>query len=338
VLIETIKKVLDEIGLNPVQQRIYEHLLVNRRATIDAIKDDTRLSYAQVQYNLRSLENFGLVAAPPGTKPRAFIAVDPKTMLVAILDAKHKDWKESIARLDTELRLRERTTGSCSRHVSFYHYTNFDLAIENLHALIRDAAKEIVLSAPPPSLLRKLEPALHDAFLRGIDITIFYSNLDFDEVKDYIEKILDIMKRTRVTIVQTREKTTQLVRFNDIIMNMGVLLIDGMLLNSIVFKDDMSYHMNGFQGQAFVDQAKKFLEVLNVEKRITENPEPVKAVIDAIEAQGTMKTRDIGNSSGISGETLRKILDYLVKQRLITETVIKSGQAGRPKKVYQVTG
>ncbi len=327
---------LVEIGLTSVQQQIYGHLLVNRRATIDDIKDATRLSYAQVQHNLQSLEKFGLVSGPPGTKPRSFIAVDPKTSLVAALDAKYKACHESIILLDTELRIQERASGYCVKRVSFYHYTDPDLAIEHFHALIRDANEEIVLSAPPPVMLRKLEPAFRDAFLRGVNISIYYSDLDFDELKDYIERILGIMRRTRVTIVQTREKTTQLVRFNDVIMNMGVLLIDGVLLNSIVFKDDTLYHANGFQGQAFVDQAKEFLEVLNVEKKITENPEPVQAVIDAIEARGAVKTRDIGNTSGISGETLRKILDYLVKQGMIKETVVKSGEAGRPKKVYQV--
>ncbi|MBN2151120.1 MAG: hypothetical protein JW839_06745 [Candidatus Lokiarchaeota archaeon] len=336
MLIDTIKKVLIEIGLTPVQQHIYEHLLANRKATIDAIKNGTRLSYAQVQHNLRVLEKLGLVAGPLGKKPRVFIPADPKTSLAAILEARYKDWQDSINRLDNELRIRETTAGTCTRRVSFYHYTDPDLAIGHFHALIRDAAKEVTMSAPPPVLLRKLEPALHDAFLRGVDITIYFSDLDFDELTEYIQRVLDIMRRTRVTVVQTREKTTQLVRFNDVVMNMGVVLVDGVLLNSFVFKDDILWHANGFHGQAFVEQARKFLDVLNVEKKITENPAPVQSVIDAIETRGLMKTRDIGNSSGISGETLRKILDYLVEQGIVAETVEKSGKAGRPRKVYQV--
>ncbi len=336
LLTDVIKKLLVEIDLPDVQQRIYEQLLVSRRATIDTIKEITGLSYAQVQYNLRALEQRGLIAASKGEKPRMFLAINPTTTLAAILDEKYKTWQESIARLNTELRINEQSSGSCTRRVSFYHYTDHDLAIEYYRDLIREATKEIVMSAPPPLILRRLENSLHEAFLKGIPITIFYSTLDFDSVENYMGQVLDILKRVRVTVVETREKVTQLVRFNDVVVNMGVLLIDGVFLNSIVFKDDVVYHADGFYGQAFVEQAKRFLDILTVEKRITENPVPVRSVLDAIANQGFAKTRDIGTASGISGETLRKILDYLVEQGMIAEEIVRTGQAGRPKKVYQV--
>lgn len=335
-IIEPIKNLLGMFGLTLVQQQVYEQLLLNRQATIEAIKDATGLSYAQVQHNLNVMIDKNLVAASPGTKPKRFIAINPKNTLADILDTRYKDLQESLKRFETELRIHEQASGQCTRQVTFYHYSDMDLAMENIHALLSSASTEIVISSPPPSLLRRVESTLHDSYLKGVSISLYYSILDFDEIDNYIELILDILKRTRVTIIQTREKTCQLVRFNDIIMNMGNFLVDGVQLCSYVFRDDVIHHVNGFFNPPIVDSAKKFLEIKTIENKIEENPEPIQAVLDAIKHQGLAKTRDIGNATGVSGAMLRKFLDYLIQQNLVTETIVKSEGAGRPKRIYQL--
>ena len=48
---------------------------------------------------------------------------------------------------------------------------------------------------------------------------------------------------------------------------MGNILIDENYLNSIIFKEDNTYHIDGFRGP-FAKQAKKMLEVKTVKNKI----------------------------------------------------------------------
>jgi len=107
-------------------------------------------------------------------------------------------------------------------------------------------------------------------------------------------------------------------------------------LNSIVFKEDEAYHFDGFRSP-FAKQAKNYLEVLTVVKRIEiEYLEPIKKILNTIKETKMIKTRDLSSKSKIGGAKLKEILEFLVNEGLIEETIIKAEKAGRPKRVYSL--
>ncbi|MHA2326181.1 MAG: hypothetical protein ACXACB_12315, partial [Promethearchaeota archaeon] len=172
---------------------------------------------------------------------------------------------------------------------------------------------------------------------RGIRIKIYFSLLDFENITNYLETITDILRRIRVDIIQTEQKTCQVIRYNDNIVNMGNILIDENYLNSIIFKEDEVYHIDGFRSPV-AKEAKGYLEVLTIVKRIEiEYPEPIQEVLDVINENVDIKTRDLSSRSRIGGSKLREILEYLIREGLIEEKVITGEKAGRPKRVYSLT-
>jgi predicted transcriptional regulator len=153
-------------------------------------------------------------------------------------------------------------------------------------------------------------------------------------ISNDLEIITDILKRIRVEIIQTEQKTCQVIRYNDDIVNMGNILLDENYLNSIVFKEDEVFHIDGFRGP-FAKQAKDYLEVLNVVKRLEiEYPESIQKVLNTIKENKSIKTRDLSSISKIGGAKLREILNFLINQGILQEKVIKEDKAGRPKREY----
>ena len=172
--------------------------------------------------------------------------------------------------------------------------------------------------------------------MRGIKIQFFFSSLDFEIISNYLEIITDILKRIRVEIIQTEQRTCQVIRYNDDIVNMGNILLDGNYLNSIVFKEGDVFHVDGFRGP-FAKQAKDYLQVLNVTKRLKiEYPEPIQNVLNIIKENKTINTRDLSSISKIGGTKLREILNFLINQGILQEIVIKEDKAGRPKRKYSL--
>ncbi|MFX1374680.1 MAG: helix-turn-helix domain-containing protein [Promethearchaeota archaeon] len=325
---------LYEIGFSDIQIDIYKYLLTHKYGTINDIKNDLNYSYTQVYHNLQFLEVNELIESSNDSKPKLFIRKSPKIALNALINKKLNKFKDNVVKLDEELKTQESKFGRCIRDITFYHYSDTNLAVENFNDLIEKTHKEIVFTSLPPTLLKKLEPSLYNAFMRGIKIIFYFCSLDFETISNYLEIITDILKRIRVELIQTEQKTCQVIRYNDDIVNMGNILLDENYLNSIVFKEDEVFHVDGFRGP-FAKQAKGYLEVLNVVKRLEiEYPEPIQKVLNIIEENRSIKTRDLSSLSKIGGAKLREILDFLVSHGVLQEKVIKEDKAGRPKHEY----
>ncbi|MFX1325942.1 MAG: TrmB family transcriptional regulator sugar-binding domain-containing protein, partial [Promethearchaeota archaeon] len=260
----------------------------------------------------------------------------PKIALTELLNKRYNNFRENVDKLEDELKIQESRYGRCVKDISFYHYSNVNLAIENFYVLIENTQREIVMTSLPPTLLKKLEPSLYDAFKRGVTITIYFSLLDFEVISNYIDTITTILRRLRVELIQTEQMTCQVIRYNDDIANMGNILLDEDYLNSIIFKENGIYHINGFRGP-FARQAKDYLKVLTVIKRLEiEYPEPIQKVLELINETKNIKTRDLGRLSKMGGSRIRGILDFLINEGIIEETVIKEEKAGRPKRLYSI--
>lgn len=329
---------LREIGLTDVQIHIYDYILKNKMGTINHIKDVLNYSYAQVRNNLAVLEDLELIFSSKSKKNKKYYRMDPKIALTKVLNTKVKDFKEQIKKIDENIKIEESVKGVCVKNISFYHYSDVDLAIQNLFNLLENASKEVIMTALPPSLVKQLEPAFYNLFMKGIKLEIYFSNRDFDDIPNYFDRITDILNRIGSSIIQTIERTCQLARFNDIVVNVGNILIDGKYLNSVNFLDDDIFHFDGFYTPGFVNQAKKFLEIKTIEKKIRiEYPAPIQTVIDVIKSNDSISTRELSSESKIGGGKLREILDYLMKKGLIMEKEIK-GDVGKPRKEYFLAG
>ncbi len=192
------------------------------------------------------------------------------------------------------------------------------------------------MTSLPPSLLKRLELSLFEAYKRGIIIRIYFSLTNFDLITNYLELITDILKRIRVEIIQIEQKTCQVIKSNDDIVNMGNILLDESYLNSIIFKENDTFHIDGFRSP-YAKQAKNYLEVLTIIKRIEiEYPETIKKILNSIKETNNIQTRDLSSKSKIGGSKLREILEFLVDEGIIEETVIKGQKAGRPKRLYSI--
>jgi len=325
---------LSEIGLSEIQIKIYNYLLTHKFGNINDMKKELNYSYTQVHHNLIALEEKGLIESSD-SKPRIYIKINPKISLTELINKKYNVLHDKVNKLDEELKIQNSLKGRCVRDISFYHYSNLNLAFENFYSLLENSYEEIIMSSLPPSILKKLEPALYQAFMRGVHITLYFSDLDFEGYPNYLEEITSILKRIGVNITQTLEKTCQLIRFNDEIVNMGNILIDENYLNSIIFKEDTVFHIDGFRGP-FAKQAKKMLEIKTVKNQIKiVYPKPIKKVLSVIEDTAMIKTRDLSKSSGIGGSKLKEILNFLVREGLIKEYLTNQG-VGRPGIHYRI--
>jgi sugar-specific transcriptional regulator TrmB len=327
---------LKDIGFSDIQIDIYKYFLEYKSGTINNIKTELNYSYTQVYHNLLYLEEKNLVESSKDTKPKIFFRVNPKIALTKLVNKKFNNFKNNIEKIDEELKAQESKFGRCLKDISFYHYSDVNLAYENFYNLFESVQKEIILTSLPPSMLKRLEHGLYEAYKRRIQIKLYFSLADFEVISNYLETITDIFKKIRIEIIQTEQKTCQVIKYNDEIVNMGNILLDENYLNSIVFKEDDTFHIDGFRSP-FAKQAKNYLEVLTVIKRIEiEYPKPIKRILDTIHETKKIKTRDLSRKAKIGGAKLKEILDFLINEGIIEETIIKGEKAGRPKHVFSL--
>ncbi|MFW9951183.1 MAG: TrmB family transcriptional regulator sugar-binding domain-containing protein, partial [Candidatus Thorarchaeota archaeon] len=179
------------------------------------------------------LKNLKLLSSSEG-KPKIYFRTNPKVALTEILKKKYQDIIEKLDKLEEYIQVNESDIGICTRNITFYHHSDINTGLEYIYELMKKAEKEILLSSLPPSLLKKLKGSLKTAYLRGIKIKIFYSKLDFEEIDNYFGQITDNLKDIKLEVIEISEKACRYVRFNDLIVNEGVILIDH-YFNSILF-------------------------------------------------------------------------------------------------------
>ena len=327
---------LYEMGLEETQVQIYKYLLENKFGTIKAIKDDIHVAFSTVSRHLNEMVKKKLIESSSDGKRKIFIRKNPKIALNELMTDRMDILKEKIKDLDQELKIQESAFGRCMRDITFYHYSDDNLALNNYYDLIDNVQNEIVLTSLPLSLINKLASSLYEAFMRGVQIKIYFSLSDFEDKVNYFEELTNILRKIRVEIIETKQKTCQVIKYNDQIVNMGHILLDDNYLNAIIFKEEEVFHYDGFLGP-YARQAKQYLEVLDIEKKWEiEYPEPIQSVIKVIEGTQSIKTRDLSTKSKVGGAKLKEILHYLINEGLIEETTIKSEKAGRPGVYYSL--
>ena len=327
---------LKEIGLSDIQIQIYEHILNNRTGTINEIKEKFNFSYSQVSYNLSVLEEIGLLFSSKSDKNKKYYRIDPKVALNEVLNEKVKDFKKQIDKIDETIKIHESVKGVCIKDINFYHYSDINLAVDNYYKLINNATNEICMSALPLILIKKLEPVLYSAFMRGIKLLLYFSVRDFETITDYFDKITDILKRIGITIVQTEERTCQYMRYNDIIVNNGIVLIDSLYFNTVLYIDDEIFHFDGFYGPYYAKESKKWLDIKSIVKKITiSNSEQIHLVHNVIKKNGPITARELSRKTKIGGGKLKEIINFLLNEKLIDEKIEQSG-VGRPSKIYTI--
>ena len=170
--------------------------------------------------------------------------------------------------------------------------------------------------------------------MKGIKVVIYFSKLDFDSIDNYFGHVTDLLKNIGAEIIETSEKTCRLVRFNDLIVNEGIILVD-YYFNSVLFVEDDYFHFNGFYMPNMTESVISMLKAKTVIKSVEINPNPIENVLDLIRSKPEIKTRELGIQTKLTGSKLREILEYLIKEKLINEDIIQ-GEVGRPKRVYSI--
>lgn len=328
---------LFEIDFSDVQMNVYKYLIMHKFGTINEIKNDLKYSYSQVQHALLFLKKKNLVDLSSDEKPHVFVRKNPKIALTKLFNERYKTFENNIHDLDEEIKIQETKYGRCVKDVTFYYYSDLVLGVDNLTSMIDEAEAEVVITSTPISLLKRLEPSLYNAFMRGVSLKMYFSEADFEKVNNYLEQALDILRRMRIKIVQAEEKVCQVVRFNDEIVNMGNAFIDGKYLNSFMFGEGNILGFDGHFNPGVIQQVKKYLDLKTTVKIVEiEYPEPIKSVLTIMEQDKAIKTRDLSHRSKISGARLRQILDYLISEGIVREEIVQNEQAGRPKRVYSL--
>ena len=325
---------LNEFGLSDLQIRIYEYLVKNRFGTIKDIKESINKSFAQVRNNLRTLEENNFITSSEG-KPKLYFRVNPKISLTALLKQRNQNIISDINQLVDDIKIYESEKGLCTRNITFYHHSDVNTGIDYIYKLIENSKNEIIISSLPPSLLKSFESALQSAFLEGVEIKLYYSKSDFETINNYFERVTAILKDVNLTLIETNEKTCRLVRFNDLLVNEGIILADD-YFNSVLFIDDTFFHFNGFYMPNTVQGVKNMLNAKNIIKKVAVKPEPIQSIIDIITNNESIKTNDLSDKVKLGGTKLREFLDFLLSKGIIEETIIKEGKPGRPKRVYSI--
>lgn len=330
-----IKNFLDDLGLNDTQISIYQFLLFNQVRTIQELKDTLNLSYAQVSNNLNSLEEMGLIASSD-TKPKEYWKINPKITLSRLIDKKINKYNTFLDKIEDRIRIEESRQGVCQKQIYHYHYDDISLALERHYELIENAQNEIIISTLPPHYLKQIEPFLREAFKRGVKITLYFSNADYQSSFNYLDQVAEIFQRVRITLIETEEKLCHNIIYNNLVINNGHILIDDGYFNSISFKQDEIFFCDGFYGKSLVEQLKKMFSIKSVKKMLEiKYPESYQRVMDVIEKNGSIKTRDISLEAGISGKKLKEILKFLMNENQIIEKIDDSG-VGRPGYYYSL--
>ncbi|MFX1280747.1 MAG: helix-turn-helix domain-containing protein [Promethearchaeota archaeon] len=336
-MITKLTSFLYEMGFSEIQIEIYKYLLTHKYGTINDIKRDLNYSYTQVYNNLLFLEEKGLIESSSDSKPKLYIRINPKMALTELINIRYSNFQEKINRIDEEIKIQESKFGRCVRDVSFYHYSDILLGINNLTDLIENAEQEIIITSLPPSLIKRLEPSLYEAYMNGVEVKLYFSQADFETIHNYFEEITNILRRIRIEIIQTEQKACRVVRYNDKIVNSGNIFIDNIYLNSIVFHEDEILQFDGFVEPNVIKNSKKYLEppIKTIVKRIKiDFPEPIQNVLNIIRENKSIKTRDLSSLSKIGGAKLREILNFLIDQGVLKEKIVKENKAGRPKREY----
>jgi sugar-specific transcriptional regulator TrmB len=336
-MLKKYHKYLRDIGLSEIQIKLYDYILEYKSGTINQIKEALGYSYAQVNYNMSVLEDLGLIFASKSSEKK-FYRIDPQIALTKVLEERVEDFRQQIQSIDEKVKAEESSRGECLANVNFYHYTDLNLATQHFYKLIENATEEIIITSLPPTFLQNLELPLYNAFLRGVKLVIYFSKRDFDTLNSYLNEITDIFKRIQIEIIEIEEKACQYVKYNDIIVNNGLILIDNKLFNTILFLDDDLFHFEGFfSGINLVNQAKKYLEIKTIKKRIlVEYPDYIQSVIDTIEKFGPISTSELSRKAKIGGSRLREVLEFLLKEEKIEEIKIKDNKPGKPRLEYSI--
>ncbi len=327
---------LRDIGLSEIQIQLYNYILQNNSGAINDLKEKLNYSYSQIVYNLSVLEEIGLIFSSKNSKNKMYYRIDPKIGLLKIIETKALTHKKQIVEIAESIKIAESFHGVCIKEIDFYHYTDFNLAVENFFNLFEHAENEIYLTSLPPTLLKRLESALYKAFMRGIKIVLYFSLEDFTTLNHYFDDLTNMLKRISIEITQTKEKICQTIRYNDIIVNNGLILVDGKYFNSILFIDDDIFHFDGFYNPNLVNQLKRYIDVKTVIKKVAiQNPDPVQYVLDLIRENQVITTRELSEKAKIGGSKIKEILTILINQQLIREIVIQ-GKTGKPRHEYSI--
>lgn len=340
--------ILYNLGLEERDVSIYLAILDIGRPSVkdiqSKIKENYNLSYSQTYYSLKKLLKHSLIEEH-ASKENTFTAINPDVFLSDLRKKRIEELSKLQRILGEKYRRSTETLGECTLHMNHFYFSSLELGLEIIvDKMIKPAIKNVIFIATPPWILKKLQKTLIEAYDRGLDIEIHYSNHDFEEIDDYLSHIKLYISKINVSVFQHKYRTFEAMSLNDEYTRTGRMLID-----ETTFIDFPYYYApKKEQTQYLIDYFTGFYQIAhivkNIVKQLANNPlTEQKIIIPEKEAQLLSYIKQIKNCTKtqlaehleMSGKSLNMLVERLSKKKVISIEKSREGK-GRPKDIITI--
>ncbi len=336
-------KPLIEAGFSPEMIAIYLTILKLGRVTIkniqEDIKEDFNLSYSQVYYSIKKLIEQKIIEQQMGFE-KTYTAKNPEFFFERIRSEKMENIEILEERLIDQYKRSTLDFGQCTVRLNMYHFSSLDLGFRILSdRLFKNAEKTIIFIATPPYIFKRLKWELIDAYERGIEIKIYYSRNDFEELDDYYKQILPHINDCHIKIIENRYRTYGSISVNDEFTRTGHILVDGRTLVTYPFYRssekggivhyDIDFIEGFYNAPSIVISNKDILNQNEIIQMIDYIPAKEATLLDFLKTDTSIKKSELAKKLKLSGTDLKVLLLRLEKLGKI-KVEKKIQEKGRP--------
>ncbi len=334
---------LIEAGFSPEMIAIYLAILKLGRTTIkniqDNIKKEFNLSYSQVYYSIKKLIEHKIIEQQMGFE-KTFTAQNPELFFDRIRSEKMENIEMLEKQLTDQYKRSTLDFGKCTIRLNMFHFSSLDLGFRILSdRLLKNAEQTIIFIATPPYIFKRLKWELIDAYERGIEIKIYYSRNDFEELDNYYNQILPFINDCHVKIIENKYRTYGSISVNDEFTRTGHLFIDGRTLVTYPFyrssekggviQYDIDFMEGFYNAPSIVKTNKDILNQNEILQMLDYIPSKEATLLDYLKTNVSVKKSELGKKLKLSGTDLNILLTRLEKLGKI-EVEKKSQEKGRP--------
>ena len=322
---------LQELGFDGIMHDVYLALISQGRGTIKNLQDSDDLvrkySYSQIYHALNKLHKIHFIEEQQGEE-KSFFAVSPVRVFESIREKKLEQINNTTHYLEDIFKRTTTDLGVCTIQINRFHFSSLEMGFQIIEEkFLQNAKKELIFLAPPPILLKRFKTVLIHAYNKGIPISIHFSEFDFEELGSYLKEIQPYVEKANVQINRRQYRVHDACAVNDQYTRIAQLLIDGVSFisfpyyRSSVKNGKVSYNidfMEGFTNSPSIIAGILQSLILNpiLETWVSIPPKEVE-VCEIIKQKGRIQKSELARLLGLSGTSLKKILDRLEKRQEI---------------------
>lgn len=206
---------LDALGLDPIEQQVYEALVDRHPQSTAELSENTRVHAAEVRGALRSLESLGLVGQMPGGQAR-YTALSPDLALEVLLLERERHLKRARAYAGQLTARYQQAAGGQDPAELVEVITGIPAIRKRWEQLQRGVRYELRgIDKPPYTVPKQVDEPVEAELLRsGVRYRVIYDTAgltDFHDWRSGIERSIALGEQARVMV----STPTKLVLFDD---------------------------------------------------------------------------------------------------------------------------